>query len=78
MKKRKCLMIDWTDAASTGGWHHDDDIPHGGIPCRTIGFVISEDEEALHVAASHSDRSHADVVSIPHGCITRRRVVRIP
>lgn len=71
----------WLDAHSGfGGWTAKEDIPKPKdyvSRIDAIGFVISEDDEALILAINRdgSDSSIADWVCIPKGCIKKREVV---
>lgn len=71
----KLLLVEWQDSASFDSWTSIDTLhklkPSG---CRTVGFLLSEDEDYLTLIGSHAANSHNDSASgamcIPKCCIT--------
>lgn len=80
-KSKTAERIVWLDAHSGfAGWTAREDIPNPKdyvSKIDAIGFVITEDEEALILAINRdpSDGSIADWVCIPKGCIIKRLTV---
>ena len=73
----KLLRINWIDTASTRGWRNDDDKQHGTIKCVSVGYEIEGDKAAIHLVQSISDNEgRSEVISIPKGTITKRRILR--
>lgn len=76
--------IVWLDAHSGfGGWTDKEDIPKPKdyvSRIDAVGFVISEDGEALILAINRddSDGSIADWICIPKACIEKREVIFNP
>lgn len=42
--------VDWVDANTTHGWHEDAEAPI--TMCRSIGYVIRDDDDAIVLAES--------------------------
>jgi len=73
----KFVEIEWADAGSNGGWREGDNYPKDSIQCRTAGYLLHKDSEAVTVAQSISrDGAHADRMTIPMGCVRKYRVIR--
>jgi hypothetical protein len=75
MSQPRKLEVEWVDAASGGGWKSYDDREKALIRCRSIGYVLHEDKASLTLCQSYSveARNHADTITIPKGCIKKRR-----
>ena len=78
MKKGKLILVEWNDSHFTPGWRPDDckgdDIAH----CRTVGILKIEDDEKVTVAFGDSDSGCVmETITIPKGCITGIRKLRI-
>ena len=67
------VYIEWEDAWTKWGWSHKDDLTDGLFPCKTIGFLVSEDDDVVLVAPSYSDRNetYGDVANIPRANIKK-------
>jgi hypothetical protein len=52
MRERKLVLIDWVDSCSSvgGGWVFLDELEAGAKKCRSIGWIIAEDEESITVS----------------------------
>ena len=83
----KLLMVDWVDSASFRGfWNTVED--HYSEPratfCRTVGWVVVENDEYLTLGSSTSSQdpkremvnSVAGSITIPKCAIKKRRIIR--
>ena len=60
-------MIHWIDSAGGNGWQRDEDVVTEAMHSYTIGWVISESDEALcvtgnRVTQEHQQQSHGPIV----------------
>jgi hypothetical protein len=78
-------LIDWIDAHGSDGWHSMKRIEEFcyGLPCRTVGWVVAENEEALTLTSSYSTSKSATspdsgsgYFTVPKKMITKRTVLR--
>lgn len=67
------VYIEWGDAWTKWGWVSKDDLTDGLFPCKTIGFLVSEDDDVVRVSPSYSDRNdtYGDVLTIPRANIKK-------
>lgn len=78
------LEVDWLDSASRDCWtdiewtRRRDDMP-GGMKCRTVGYLIAEDDETITLAGSVCvNLDAACSMQILKRCITAHRVIPNP
>jgi hypothetical protein len=73
----KLVLIEWQDSASFDSWTAIDTLrkllPSG---CKTVGFLLEEDETYVTLVGSYASNSHNDsacgAMCIPKQCITAR------
>lgn len=77
----KALYIEWIDSSSYTGnmWVPRDVVAGNNKPhkCKTIGFVLVEDEENVTLVGSFDSNNNgvSGDITIPKCAITKRRIV---
>ncbi len=67
----ECVEIHWLDSMSVYGWKHiDDDRKAPDLRCKTIGWVLNDDEDSVTVTSSFSKYSVLSKITIPKASIT--------
>jgi len=78
--KQKIYLIDWIDSVSNPGWKNGDGLNPPLAQCQTVGFYVSESEEALTVALNRGETNcyspYGDLISIPKVAIKRKRILK--
>ena len=69
------IYIEWWDALSDCGW--EDDVEPNVHPVLSMGFVVSEDDSAICIAAALSNEQSNSRLHIPKGWITKIKRVRL-
>jgi len=69
------IYIEWWDALSDCGW--EDDVKPNVHPVLSMGFVVSEDDSAICIAAALSNEQSNSRLHIPKGWITKMKRVRL-
>ena len=69
------VYIEWWDALSDCGW--EDDVKPNVHPVLSMGFVVSEDDSAICIAAALSNEQSNSRLHIPKGWITKMKRVRL-
>jgi hypothetical protein len=69
------VYIEWWDALSDCGW--EDDVKPNIHPVLSMGFVVSEDDSAICIAAALSNEQSNSRLHIPKGWITKMKRVRL-
>lgn len=76
--KIRMVLIEWNDSNVTHGWRPDDCKDDTVAHCWTIGVVRVEDDEKITVAFGGSDcGSVMETITIPIGCITKIKELRL-
>jgi len=52
--KRRPIYIEWVDATTLSGWHHNGDCEL--MECFTLGWMMWEDDEKIVVCATRDDK----------------------
>ncbi len=66
--------IEWVDHHATGGWTEEGDLDHAPTLCKSIGWLLKEDNKAVTLAASISPpRTVGNTQYILKNCILKRR-----
>lgn len=71
----KVILVEWIDAVCSAGWEID--TKPELHPCTTIGFLITENDEAVCVASTLSLDSNNARMVIPKAWIKKRKEVKI-
>ena len=73
------VYIEWIDSCRTEGWCTHREIENVGAPmeCRTVGFLVREDDRSIVLAlsAAHGDHvgsPYCSLMTIPKKSITLR------
>lgn len=69
------VYIEWWDALSDCGW--EDNVKPNIHPVLSMGFVVSEDDSAICIAAALSHEQSNSRLHIPKGWITKMKRVRL-
>jgi hypothetical protein len=78
------LLIEWVDAHSGKGWQELEDMRerNGPLHCRSVGWLISQNQEYVTIAAHLSGERNENVVicgcgdlAIPRRCIVTIKVL---
>ena len=69
------VYIEWWDALSDCGW--EDNVKPNVHPVLSMGFVVSEDDSAICIAAALSNEQSNSRLHIPKGWITKMKRVRL-
>jgi hypothetical protein len=69
------VYIEWWDALSDCGW--EDNVKPDIHPVLSVGFVVSEDDSAICIAAALSNEQSNSRLHIPKGWITKMKRVRL-
>ena len=69
------VYIEWWDALSDCGW--EDNVKPDIHPVLSVGFVVSEDDLAICIAAALSNEQSNSRLHIPKGWITKMKRVRL-
>ncbi|MFH1231114.1 MAG: hypothetical protein V1709_06410 [Planctomycetota bacterium] len=78
MKRSKIVLIEWVDTGVIHGWQCHDDIEDSITHCCSVGFLIKKDSEGVTIAYAMSDQGLImERKTIPNGCITRIRELRV-
>lgn len=76
----KIELIEWLDSYSRYGWiDREEALDMSCAHCCSIGLVIKEEEKSLTMVLSTNRKEYHDhnAITIPKGCITRRRVLKV-
>lgn len=66
----------WMDASSEPNWLEESEAVGELVTCRTVGWLMRDDEELLVVAASRNSRGQvSDVLTVPRQWV--REVVKL-
>ena len=80
MIEHPLVVVEWIDAAeAVHGWHHMDELPHMNVfKCKSVGWVVAENDDMIMLAQSLGDITSEDnfqssgFARIPKVAIKRR------
>ena len=78
-KKDRMLYVEWDDSSSLSSavWNKRKEATDYKVHrCRTIGFVIGEDDDTVTLAGSIDENWVSGDMKIPKSAIRKRRVLR--
>ena len=77
MAKFKCIYLEWEDAVAAADWEEVTEVAL--FKCKTLGFVVSENDKAICVAAvvSEEDNQSNAKIHIPKAWITLEKRLNI-
>ena len=70
----KLVLVEWLDALAQGEWH---EAKREDLRCKSIGFVVFEDEEQIELAGTITDGMCNNSITIPKRMITKRKEVKL-
>jgi hypothetical protein len=65
----ECAYVEWVDAVADAGWE-ETNAPETHL-CRTLGFIVAEDDKAICVASAISFKESNAKIHIPKGWIEK-------
>lgn len=72
------VWIDWLDSTGGGGWRSIEGLGRAMLECRSVGFLVHEDDESVTVSASLASLGNADEpIRIPKVSITGRWEIEV-
>lgn len=74
------LLVEWIDSCGSSGWRPLADIQQEPSRCQTVGWLVSENKEALTLALNraenHDNVPFGETICIPKIAIKRRTTLR--
>lgn len=70
----KLTYIEWLDAMAQGEWH---EAKREDLHCRTVGFVVYEDDEQIELAGTITDGMCNNSITLPKRMILKRKEIKI-
>lgn len=68
----KLVLVEWLDALAQGEWH---EAKREDLNCKTVGFVVFEDEQQLELAGTITEGMCNNSITIPKQMITKRKAI---
>ena len=70
----KLVMVEWLDALAQGEWH---EAKREDLRCKTVGFVVFEDDEQIELAGTITDGMCNNSITIPKKMLTKKKEVKL-
>ena len=70
----KLVYIEWLDALAQGEWH---EAKREDLRCKTVGFVVYEDDEQVELAGTITDGMCNNSITIPKKMLTKRKEIKL-
>ena len=70
----KLVMVEWLDALAQGEWH---EAKREDLRCKTVGFVVYEDDEQIELAGTITDGMCNNSITIPKKMLTKKKEVKL-
>ena len=70
----KLVIVEWLDALAQGEWH---EAKREDLRCKTIGFVVYEDDEQIELAGTITDGMCNNSITIPKKMLTKRKEIKL-
>ena len=74
MAGSKLVLVEWLDALAQGEWH---EAKREDLQCKTVGFVVFEDEQQLELAGTITEGMCNNSITIPKQMITKRKAITL-
>ena len=74
MDTAKLVLVEWLDALAQGEWH---EAKHEDLKCKTVGFVVFENDEQIELAGTITDGMCNNSITIPKRMITKRKEIKL-
>jgi hypothetical protein len=68
------VLVEWLDALAQGEWHEP---KREDLHCKTVGFVVYEDDQQLELAGTITDGMCNNSITIPKQMIVKRKVIKL-
>jgi hypothetical protein len=68
------VLVEWLDALAQGEWHEP---KREDLHCKTIGFVVYEDEQQIELAGTITDGMCNNSITIPKQMIVKRKAIKL-
>jgi len=68
------VIVEWLDALAQGEWHEP---KREDLQCKTVGFVVYEDEQQIELAGTITDGMCNNSITIPKQMIVKRKVIKL-
>ena len=70
----KLVLVEWLDALAQGEWH---EAKREDLRCKTVGFVVYEDDEQIELAGTITDGMCNNSITIPKKMLTKRKEIKL-
>lgn len=70
----KLVIVEWLDALAQGEWH---EAKREDLRCKTVGFVVFEDDEQIELAGTITDGMCNNSITIPKKMLTKRKEIKL-
>ena len=70
----KLVLVEWLDALAQGEWH---EAKREDLRCKTVGFVVFEDDEQIELAGTITDGMCNNSITIPKKMLTKRKEIKL-
>lgn len=70
----KLVYVEWLDALAQGEWH---EAKREDLRCKTIGFVVYEDDEQIELAGTITDGMCNNSITIPKKMLTKKKEIKV-
>lgn len=70
----KLVAVEWLDALAQGEWH---EAKREDLRCKTVGFVVFEDDEQIELAGTITDGMCNNSITIPKKMLTKRKEIKL-
>ena len=74
LESAKPVLVEWLDAAASDEWH---EAKKEDLHCRTIGFVVYEDNQQIELAGTITEGMCNNSITIPKQMIIKRKTIQI-
>ena len=74
LESAKLVVVEWLDALAQGEWH---EAKREDLRCRSIGFVVYEDDEQIELAGTITDGMCNNSITIPKKMITKKKEIKV-
>ena len=68
------VLVEWLDALAQGEWHEP---KREDLQCKTVGFVVYEDEQQIELAGTITDGMCNNSITIPKQMIVKRKAIKL-
>lgn len=70
----KLVYVEWLDALAQGEWHES---KREDLRCKTVGFVVYEDDEQIELAGTITDGMCNNSITIPKKMLTKKKEIKL-